>query len=101
MLDLTVYHIFTVVVLGLGIYNVMISKNLVKSVLIVEMMLGSVNLILFQASLRNGNDTLGKTALITSIVIGAGLSAFLLSMCVKVYREFGTLNPEKLRTLRG
>ncbi len=101
MLDLIIYHVFTIIILGLGIYNLMVSNNIVKSVLIIEMMLGTVNLIIFQASVRNPDSSLGNAVLITSIVIGAGLSAFLLSMCVKVYREFGTLDPAKLNTLRG
>jgi multisubunit Na+/H+ antiporter MnhC subunit len=101
MLDIVYYHIVMLVILSLGIYNLILSKNIVKSVLIIEMMLAATNVIFFQAAVRNGNDSLGQAVVTTSIVIGAGLTAFLLSLCVKAYREFGTLNPDKMKLLRG
>jgi len=101
MLALNIYHFFVIIIFGLGVYNIMQSKNIVKTVLIIEMMLGAVNLILFQISRNNGNDSLGQAALLTSIVIGAGLSAFLLSLSVKVYREFKTLDIEEITTQEG
>ncbi len=96
MIGLVTYHIFAIIILGLGIYNIMLSKNIVKGILIIEMMVATANLILFRISLEKGDDGLGRAVIITSIVIGAGLSAFMLSMAVKVYREFGTLNPEEV-----
>lgn len=101
MLALNAYHFFVIIIFGLGVYNIMQSKNIVKTVLIIEMMLGAVNLILFQISRNNGNDSLGQATLLTSIVIGAGLSAFLLSLSVKVYREFKTLDLEEVTTQEG
>ncbi len=98
MLGLNIYHFVVIIIFALGIYNITLSKNIVKTVLIIEMMLGAVNLILFQISRNNGNDPLGQSVLITSIVIGAGLSAFLLSLSVKVYREFNTLDLEEVTT---
>ncbi len=98
MLGLNIYHFVVIIIFALGIYNITLSKNIVKTVLIIEMMLGAVNLILFQISRSNGNDPLGQSVLITSIVIGAGLSAFLLSLSVKVYREFNTLDLEEVTT---
>jgi len=101
MLALNTYHFFVIIIFGLGVYNIMQSKNIVKTVLIIEMMLGAVNLILFQISRNNGDDSLGQATLLTSIVIGAGLSAFLLSLSVKVYREFKTLDLEEVTTQEG
>ena len=101
MLGVEIYHIAILIIMVLGIYNIMTAKNIVKIILILEMMLASTNLLMLQAAIRNGNDPLGQVVVITSIVIGAGLSAFLLSLAVKVSREHGTLDIRRLNNLRG
>lgn len=101
MLSVETYHIGVLIIIILGLYNIMTSKNIVKAVLIVEMMLAATNLLILQASIRNGQDPMGPAVIITSIVIGAGLSAFLLSLAVKVAREHDTLDLRDLKNLRG
>lgn len=100
MLGAEVYQIAVLVILILGIYNVMTAKNIVKIILILEMMLTSVNLLLLHASVINGEDPLGSAVIITSIVIGAGLTAFLLSLAIKVGREHGTIDIQKLNSIK-
>ena len=100
MLDTIYYHGAVLVVITFGLYNVMNSRNIVKAILSIEMMLAAINLIFMQASARNSGDTLGQVVVITSIIIGAGLTAFLLSLAIKVYRETGSLDLQELSRLK-
>ena len=101
MLPTEIYQIAVYAILMLGIYNIMVSRNIVKKILIIEIMLTSVNLLLLHASIIHGSDPLGQAVVITSIVIGAGLSAFLLSLAIKTAREHNTLDIDKLDELRN
>ena len=100
MLGIEIYHIAVLIIIILGLYNIMTAKNIVKIILILEMMLTSVNLLLMYSATINGQDPLGYAVVITSIIIGAGLSAFLLSLAIKVGREHGTIDIRKLNNLR-
>ena len=73
MLSLEVYLISIFVVIVLGLYNIMNSKNIVKIILIIEMMLTAVNLLILFIAQGRDSDPLGQAIVITSIVIGAGL----------------------------
>ena len=101
MLSPAIYHVTVLLIFVIGLIGIINSKNLVQIILIIEMMLAGSNLVLLQAATRNGNDPLGHSAVIISTVIGAGLTAFLLAISIKVYRETGTLDINKIRSLRG
>ena len=100
MLNAIYYHAAVLIVIAFGLYNVMTAKNTVRAILSVEMMLAATNLIFMQASVRNGGDPLGQVVVITSIIIGAGLTAFLLSLAIKAYRETGNIDLQALSELK-
>lgn len=100
MLGAQTYHIAILLMIIIGLFSITRSKNIIQVILLIEMMLASVNLLLLQAAARNGEDPLGQVGVIMSTVIGAGLTAFLLALSIKMYRETGTQDISKLQKLK-
>ncbi len=108
-------YITVVIVAGIGIYAMMWKRNLIKVVIGVSLLESAVNLFLVSLGYRAGgvapiytNAPSTKMVLptpqaltLTSIVIGVAVDALLLSFCVVIYRHYGTLDPRKVRRLRG
>ncbi len=100
MLSAETYHLAVLLVISIGLFGIMKSKNIIQVILLIEMMLAGVNLLLLQAAARNGEDPLGQVGVIMSTVIGAGLTAFLLALSIKMYRETGSQSLEKIQKLK-
>ena len=46
-------------------------------------------------------DPLPQALVLTSIVIGLGVTALLISIAIRIYEKYGTFDITKLRKLRG
>jgi len=110
----------------IGLYCVLVKKNMVKIVIGLAVMEYAVNLFFIMAGYRtNGQapiispqDLAGKTEVtanfinttvdplpqalvLTSIVIGLGSLALMISLCVRIYEKYGTFDITEIRRLRG
>lgn len=104
-----------------GIYCLLYRRNLIKMVIGLELLTDGVHLFLvsigfkFESGppiltgelLKSGFtaglpvDPIPQVLVLTSIVIDISIVAFALSLVIYLYREYGTLNPDKIRELRG
>ena len=113
-------YILCTIVLLLGIYCVVAKKNLVKIVIGLFMIEYAVNLMLILVGYRYGGtapivtttesiagqtaafvDPLPQALIVTSIVIGLGSSALVISLCLQLYKKYGTFDILQIRRLRG
>lgn len=109
----------------IGLYCVLVKKNMVKIVLGIVIMEYAVNLFLIMLGYRsggiapivdqsqydNGNvdisfimasvDPLPQALVLTAIVISLGSLALMISICIRTYEKYGTFDITQIRRLKG
>lgn len=103
----------------LGLYAVAFKGNLIKKVIGLSVISNGVHLLFVSLGYRTGGimpvlqdmnigafaqsavDPLPQAFVLTSIVINLSITAVALSMIVLIYRQFGTIEADKIRELRG
>jgi multisubunit Na+/H+ antiporter MnhC subunit len=111
----------------IGLYCAVVKKNVVKIVLGILIMECAVNLFLVMLGYRHDGvapiidrtyydsttgqiaagfinhsvDPLPQALVLTSIVIGLGSLALMISICIRIYEKYGTFDITQLRRLRG
>ena len=107
-------------VLLVGLYAVVAKKNLIKIIVGVLILDYAVNLVLVLVGYRTGGqppildkgqtgaqlaanavDPLPQAMVLTSIVIGLGLTAMMVAMALRLYEKYGTFDTNRIRSLRG
>ena len=109
MLDmLHFYLIFALLLYLLGLYTMASSKNMVKLVMGIEILVAAVNLnFIALAAFTTGPGVVGpvdplvQNFVIISICIGGAIAVVAMSFIVKAYRHYGTLDIRELRRLHG
>jgi len=103
----------------MGFYMLIFKKNLLKIVLGLSLVDSGINLLLISFGYRPGGtapifdtptpaanatpfvDPVPQALTLTSIVIGACVTALALSLVIKIYEGYGTINADKVRRLNG
>ena len=102
----------------LGLYTIVTKYNLVKTVIGLSIMEYGVNLLIVSIGFNPGGtapiftfselnpssffvDPIPQALTLTSIVIGACVTAMSLSLVVKLQEEYGTIDTREIRRLRG
>ena len=113
-------YVMAFAVLLLGLYAVVAKKNVIKIIIGVLILDYAVNLILVLVGYRSGGeapilgegqsaaelaakavDPLPQAMVLTSIVIGLGLTALMVAMAIRLYEKYGTFDVSQIRKLRG
>ena len=90
-----------VALLGVGFYGLLITRNLIKVVMVLQILVKAVILALVLAGKLSGNMGLGISTAATVIVADTIVAVVGLALAVQVRRRFGTLDVPKISTLRG
>ena len=90
-----------VALLGVGFYGLLITRNLIKVVMVLQILIKAVILALLLAGRMSGNMALGQSTAATVIVADTIVAVVGLALAVQVRRRFGTLDVPKISTLRG
>jgi len=112
-------YIVAVIVFGIGLYAVMIKKNLIKIIIGLSLMEYAVQYFLIATGyVKAGSppivdlahnilpettvmvDPLPQALVLTSIVIGLSVTALALSIAITLYRHYGTLDITEIRGLK-
>ncbi len=113
-----VNYIGAVLLLATGFYVMMTKENIIKIVIGMGIIDYGLNLIIVSIGFNEGGtapiftmselkpgmyfvDPVPQALTLTSIVIGACVTAMALTLCIKLYEEYGTLNSSQIRRLRG
>jgi len=103
-----------------GLYGVVVSRQTLKIVVSLLIMNHGVHLLLLLIGYRQGGsppivdpgslisefangavDPLPQALVLTSIVIGLGVLALMVALCVRLYERYGTFDVTEIRRLRG
>ncbi|WP_297887837.1 cation:proton antiporter subunit C [uncultured Halorubrum sp.] len=109
----THYNYYAVVLLlGIGLYTVIESPNLVKKVIGMNVFQTGIFLFFITLAYRSGGNPpvvtegagpyvspLPHVLILTAIVVGVSLTAVALALVVRVYSEYGTLDEHTLEEL--
>ncbi len=90
-----------VALLAVGLYGLLIVRNLIKVVIVLQIMVKSVVLALVLAGSYVGKVGLGQSLAATVIVADTIVAVVGLALAVQVRRYFGTLDVSQISTLRG
>jgi len=104
----------------IGLYCVIIKKNIVKIVIGLAIMEASVNLLLILLGYKHDStapilsrstnmadflarsvDPLPQALVLTAIVIGLGVIALSIALCIRLYEKYGTFDITEIRRLKG
>ncbi len=115
-LNANTYYIAAFGLIFIGLYIVMAKKNLVKVVIGLSFVDSGINLLLISIGYIKGGtapifsrpgisplkmvDPIPQALVLTAIVIGVAVLALALSLVVKLYQQYGTLDIRKIRGLK-
>ena len=111
----------------IGLYCVVVKKNMVKIVIGIMVMEYAVNLFLIMLGFQTGGiapiidktqydpqtqqiaasfinssvDPLPQALVLTAIVISLGSLALMISICIRTYEKYGTFDITEIRRLKG
>lgn len=103
-MNISPLNIVLLVIIGLlavGMYGLLITRNLIKIVLVLQILVKSAMLALVLAGKVGGSLGLGQSLAMTVIVADTVVAVVGLALAVQVRRRFGTLDVPRISTLRG
>ncbi|MFH1221229.1 MAG: sodium:proton antiporter [Candidatus Eisenbacteria bacterium] len=103
-----------------GLYGVMVKRNLIKIIIGLVVLENSVNLFLVMIGYRlkgiapimdttippdtfarSSVDPIPQALVLTAIVIGVGVTAMTVAIAMRLYERYGTYDIQEIRRLRG
>ena len=111
-----IYYIGSIGLILIGLYIVLVKRNLIKVIIGLNFLDTGINLLLISVGyVRHGTapifsrpglspgqmvDPVPQALVLTAIVIGVAVLALALSLTVRLYEHYGTLDLRKIRGLR-
>lgn len=89
-----------VFLLGVGLYGLLASRNLIKVIIALQIMTKSVILALVIAGEAVGRINLGQSIALTVIVIDTIVAVLALALVVQIKRQTGNMDTAELANLR-
>jgi NADH:ubiquinone oxidoreductase subunit K len=98
---LSIVLLGVIALLGVGFYGLLITRNLIKIVMVLQILIKAVILALVLAGKLSGNLGLGQSTAATVIVADTIVAVVGLALAVQVRRRLGTLDVPKISSMRG
>lgn len=110
-------YIGCIVLIAIGLYCIVVKRNLVKIIIGFAILEYAVNLFLAAIGYRKfalapivvdkaqripaSVDPLPQALVLTAIVIGLGVTALMIAIVYRIYDKYGTFDVAEIRRLRG
>lgn len=111
---MTINYIGSFILIFIGLAIIVSKKNLIKIVIGMGIIDSGINLLLISIGYREGAttpifsdgakifvDPIPQALTLTSIVIGACVSALALSLVIKINEYYGSVESDKVRRIKG
>jgi multicomponent Na+:H+ antiporter subunit C len=114
------FYALTFALAGVGLYGLLAKRNMLKKVLGLVILDYAINLLLVAVGYRAGKgapilfagdekaafvagsvDPLPQALVLTSIVIGLGVTMLLVAMVLRLHQRYGTLDVDRMDRLKG
>jgi len=92
---------FAVLLFVIGIYSLLITRNMLRILIGVEILAKGVTLLLVTAGYLTGRTNVMQPIIITMIVVEAVIIAVAAGIVIAAYRQNGTVNTGEMCNLKG
>ena len=89
-----------ILVLAIGLYGLLVTRNLIKMVIVLQILTKSAIVALVLAGKLAGQIDVGQSLATSVIVVDTVVAVVALALAVQVQQRCGTLDLKKLATLR-
>jgi NADH:ubiquinone oxidoreductase subunit K len=86
--------------IGIGLYGLLITRNLIKVVVALQVLVKGALLALVAAGAASGKINLGQSLAVMVIVVDTVVAVIALALALQVKRRMGTLDVKELSTLK-
>jgi NADH:ubiquinone oxidoreductase subunit K len=86
--------------IGIGLYGLLITRNLIKVVVALQVLVKGALLALVAAGTASGKINLGQSLAVMVIVVDTVVAVIGLALALQVKRSMGTLDVKELSTLQ-
>ncbi len=86
--------------IGIGLYGLLITRNLIKVVVALQVLVKGALLALVAAGTASGKINLGQSLAVMVIVVDTVVAVIGLALALQVKRRMGTLDVKELATLK-
>ncbi len=103
-MTLSLFHIIlagAIGLLGVGCYGLLITRNLIKVVIALQILVKAVVVALVLAGQTGGQPGIGQSLAATVIVADTMVAVVGMALAVQIRRRFGTVDVSAISTLRG
>jgi NADH:ubiquinone oxidoreductase subunit K len=87
--------------LGIGFYGLLVTRNLIKLVAVLQVLGKAAVLALILGGRASGQVNLGQSLAVTVIVADTVVAVIGLALAVQLQRRFGSVDVHKLASLKG
>jgi len=84
-----------------GLYCILVTRNLMRVVIGLELLTKAVTLLLIAAGYATGRMALAQALVITLIVIEVVVIAVMVGVILSIYRYTGSLDASNIKSLKG
>lgn len=96
-----VNSVYVIVIFVIGLYCILVTLNLVRALVGIEILMKAVTLLLVIAGFTCGRGALAQSLIITLIVIETVFIAIAMGIVLSVHRQTGSLETKNLTKLKG
>ena len=96
-----VFLIGAVLLIAVGAYGIIVTRNLMRIVLSVEVLTKAVTLVIIGAGYETGNMGVAQSFVITIIVVEVMLLVLATGLLFGAFKNNGSLMTDKLNNLKG
>lgn len=86
--------------IGIGLYGLLIARNLIKVIVALQVLVKGALLALVAAGMASGKLNLGQSLAVMVIVVDTVVAVIGLALALQVKRRMGTLDIKDLSTLK-
>ncbi len=97
----TLFVIAAVLMLAVGFYSIVVTRNLMRILLSVEILTKSVTLLMIGAGYMTGNMGQAQSYVITIIIVEVMILVVATGLVFGVYNKTGSLNTKDINNLQG
>jgi NADH:ubiquinone oxidoreductase subunit K len=98
---LTIVLVAVVGLLSIGLYGLLITRNLIKVVIALQVLVKAAVLAIVVAGQASGRLEVGQSLAATVIVADTMVAVVGLALAIQIQRRFGSLDVSAMSTLRG
>lgn len=100
-INLKLYLVFVPILFAIGLYYIIVTRNLFRMLIGLELMSKSVMLLLIVIGSLTGRTGLAQSFVVTMIVIEVVVIVVAAGLILSVYKQTDSIDARKLRNLKG